>query len=101
MHNVPDNLSQTFTALGDPTRRAILHHLQSGPLAVGALSRPFALSAPAITRHIKVLERAGLISRTKDRQRRICTLRQDRLAEATEWLEQMQQEMKETSHDCS
>lgn len=92
MQSAPDTLSQTFTALGDPTRRAILQRLQSGPLAVGELSRPFALSAPAITRHIKVLERAGLISRTKDRQRRICTLRQDRLAEVTEWLERVRQD---------
>lgn len=77
----------TFAALADPTRRAILVRLQSGQASVGELAEPFAMSQPAISKHLKVLERAGLISRGRDAQRRPRRLEAAPLAEATEWLE--------------
>lgn len=81
------NLNSTFAALADPTRRAILARLASGEATVLELAAPFAMSQPAISRHLKVLERAGLISRSRDAQRRPCRLEPKRLAEATEWIE--------------
>ena len=69
-----ENLDSKFAALADPTRRAILARLLDGPAAVGALSEPFDISAPAVSRHIKVLEQAGLITRTVQGQSRICAL---------------------------
>jgi DNA-binding transcriptional ArsR family regulator len=77
----------TFAALADPTRRAILARLASGEASVLELAAPFALSQPAISKHLKVLERAGLVSRGRDAQRRPCRLEAKPLAEATEWLE--------------
>jgi DNA-binding transcriptional ArsR family regulator/uncharacterized protein YndB with AHSA1/START domain len=83
----PDHLSTTFAALADPTRRAILARLASGDASVNELAEPFAMSQPAISKHLKVLERAGLISRGRDAQRRPCRLEAQPLAEANEWLE--------------
>ncbi|MGH7551042.1 MAG: ArsR/SmtB family transcription factor, partial [Gemmatimonadota bacterium] len=80
-------LDSTFAALAHPTRRAILARLASGEASVTELAEPFAMSQPAISRHLKVLERAGLVSRGKDAQRRPRRLRARPLAEATEWLE--------------
>lgn len=83
----PDRLDATFAALADPTRRAILARLASGEASVMELAAPFAMSQPAVSKHLKVLERAGLISRGHDAQRRPRRLEAKRLAEATEWLE--------------
>src|SRR5262245_40689313 len=82
-----DRLDATFAALADPTRRAILARLASGEATVMELAEPFAMTQPAISKHLKVLERAGLISRARDAQRRPCHLEAKPLAEATEWLE--------------
>jgi len=82
-----DRLDATFAALADPTRRAILARLASGDAAVTELVRPFAMSQPAISKHLKVLERAGLISRGRDAQRRPCRIEGTPLADATGWLE--------------
>jgi len=84
---IQDQLDATFAALADPTRRAILARLASGPASVMELAEPFAMSQPAISKHLKVLERAGLISRGKDAQRRPCQLEAAPLASANEWLE--------------
>lgn len=83
----PDRLDAIFTALADPTRRAILARLSSGDASVTELARPFAMSQPAISKHLKVLERAGLISRGRDAQRRPCRFEAKPLAEATDWME--------------
>jgi DNA-binding transcriptional ArsR family regulator len=83
----PARLDATFAALADPTRRAILARLASGEASVTELAEPFAISQPAISKHLKVLERAGLISRGRDAQRRPRRLEAKPLAEATEWLE--------------
>ena len=80
-------LNTTFAALADPTRRAIIARLASGEASVAELAEPFAMSQPAISKHLKVLERAGLISRSQDAQRRPRRLEAKPLAEATEWLE--------------
>src|SRR5512139_3528041 len=80
-------LDATFAALADPTRRAILARLAGGEASVTELAEPFAMSQPAISKHLKVLERAGLISRGRDAQRRPRRLEAQRLAEATRWLE--------------
>jgi DNA-binding transcriptional ArsR family regulator len=80
-------LNATFTALADPTRRAILARLALGEASVLELAKPFAMSQPAISKHLKMLERAGLISRGRDAQRRPCRLEPKPLAEAVEWLE--------------
>lgn len=82
-----DRLSDTFAALADPTRRAILAQLAHGETSVGELARPYDISGPAISRHLKVLESAGLIERRVDAQWRLCRLRGDQLREACEWLE--------------
>jgi DNA-binding transcriptional ArsR family regulator len=84
-------LDSTFAALADPTRRAILARLASGDASVNELAAPFAMSQPAISKHLKVLERAGLISRGRDAQRRPRRLEARRLADATEWLERYRQ----------
>ncbi len=83
----PQRLDATFAALADPTRRAILARLASGEASVMELAGPFEMSQPAISKHLKVLERAGLISRGRDAQRRPRKLEAEPLAEATEWLE--------------
>jgi DNA-binding transcriptional ArsR family regulator len=80
-------LDATFAALADPTRRAILARLVSGEASVLELARPFAMSQPAISKHLKVLEGAGLISRGRDAQRRPCRIEAKPLAEASGWLE--------------
>src|ERR1700741_3747706 len=82
-----DRLGVTFASLAAPTRRAILTRLASGEASVTELARPFAMSQPAISKHLKVLERAGLIRRGRDAQRRPRRLEPKRLAEATDWLE--------------
>jgi DNA-binding transcriptional ArsR family regulator len=87
----PDRLDATFAALADPTRRAILARLARGEASVLELARPFAMSQPAISKHLKVLERAGLISRGRDAQRRPCRLEGKPLAEVTDWLERFRQ----------
>ena len=83
----PERLDATFAALADPTRRAILARLASGEASVTELAGPFLMSQPAVSKHLKVLERAGLITRGRDAQRRPRRLEAEPLAEATEWLE--------------
>src|SRR3954468_14075986 len=83
----PDPLSATFAALADPTRRAILARLASGEASVTELAGPFAMSQPAISKHLKVLERAGLIRRGRDAQRRPCRIEAAPLQEANQWIE--------------
>jgi DNA-binding transcriptional ArsR family regulator len=83
----PADLDATFAALADPTRRAILARLARGEASVLELAEPFSMSQPAISKHLKVLERAGLITRSRDRQRRPCRLAAQPLGEATAWLE--------------
>jgi DNA-binding transcriptional ArsR family regulator len=82
-----DRLDATFAALSDPTRRAILARLARGEATVMELAEPFAMSQPAISKHLKVLERAGLVSRGRDAQRRPCRLEAAPLRDATHWLE--------------
>jgi DNA-binding transcriptional ArsR family regulator len=82
------DLSTIFAALADPTRRAILARLSTGDAPVKALAEPFELSGPAITKHLKVLERAGLISRSREGQQRPCRLDARALAPAADWIEQ-------------
>jgi len=81
-----DRLSQTFSALSDPTRRAIVLRLAEGDATVGELAKPFAISGPAVSRHLRVLEDAKLIERRVDARWRVCSLRRDRLAEAERWI---------------
>ncbi len=81
-------LNLTFAALADPTRRAILERLQAGEASVNQLVEPFAMSQPAISKHLKVLERAGLVERGRDAQFRPCRLNAAPLQEATAWLEE-------------
>ncbi|MBS1561161.1 MAG: helix-turn-helix transcriptional regulator [Bacteroidetes bacterium] len=87
----PDRLSLTFSALADPTRRAILARLSSGETSVTDLAEPFDMSLPAITKHLKVLERAGLISRSREAQWRPCKLEAEPLQHAAEWVEHYRQ----------
>ncbi|MEX0693618.1 MAG: metalloregulator ArsR/SmtB family transcription factor [Rhodospirillales bacterium] len=82
-----DHLSVTFAALADPTRRAILARLTEGAMTVTDIGAPFDISMPAISRHLKVLERAGLIERARDAQWRPCTLNAEPLKDANDWLE--------------
>ena len=81
------NLDATFAALADPTRRAILARLATGEATVNELAEPFAMSQPAVSKHLKVLERAGLITRGREAQRRPRRLEPRPLAEATDWIE--------------
>ncbi len=83
----PDRLSLTFSALADPTRRAILTRLSRGETTVNELAEPFSMSLPAISKHLKVLERTGLIERSRAAQWRPCKLQAAPLKEATDWLE--------------
>lgn len=83
----PDNLDAIFIALSDPTRRAILARLIEGEATVMELAAPFAMSQPAISKHIKMLERAGLVSRRRDAQRRPVKIEGPALKAATDWLE--------------
>jgi len=86
-----DRLSATFAALADPTRRAILARLALGETSVSELAKPFAISAPAISRHLKVLERSGLITRGREAQWRPCRIEPTALKEVDDWLERYRQ----------
>src|SRR5262245_24036060 len=89
--HAPDRLSATFAALADPTRRAILARLATGEASVNELAEPFDISPPAVTKHLKMLERAGLISRSRIAQRRPCKLEAKPLQEAVTWIEKYRQ----------
>jgi DNA-binding transcriptional ArsR family regulator len=82
-----DRLSSIFSALADPTRRAIVARLASGEASVGELSQPFQMSKPGISKHLKVLERAGLIAKTREAQWRLCRLEAAPLREVADWME--------------
>jgi DNA-binding transcriptional ArsR family regulator len=82
-----DQLSATFAALADPTRRAILARLAKGEAAVGELAKPFSISLPAVSRHLRVLQAARLIERRVDAQWRLCRLRAEPLGKAADWLD--------------
>ena len=84
----PDHLSTTFAALADPTRRAILARLTRQDVSVTDLAEPFAMSLPAVSKHLKVLERAGLITRGREKQWRPCRLEAQRLRDVSDWVEQ-------------
>ena len=87
-HNLSDDeLDAMFSALADPTRRSIVAHLTKGDATVNELAEPFAMSVQAVSQHIQVLERAGLISRSRHRQTRPCRLDPDALRAATDWIE--------------
>ena len=88
---IPESLDLTFAALADPTRRAILVRLASGEASVKELAEPFEMTQPAISKHLKVLERAGLISRGRDAQRRPCKLEAAPLKDAAVWVEEYRQ----------
>ena len=83
---IPDPLSATFAALADPTRRAILARLASGETSVTQLAEPFQMSLPAVSKHLKVLERAGLIARSREAQWRPCRLQPEPLKNVADWL---------------
>jgi len=83
----PDRLSTTFSALADPTRRAILARLVSGTASVTELAEPFQMSLPAVSKHLKVLERAGLVARSREAQWRRCRLEAGPLRDAADWLD--------------
>jgi len=87
----PDHLDITFAALADPTRRAILARLASGEASVTELAKPFEMSMPAISKHLKVLERAGLIARGREAQWRPCRLDAGPLKEVADWIEHYRQ----------
>jgi DNA-binding transcriptional ArsR family regulator len=87
----PDPLSATFSALADPTRRAILARLASGEISVTKLAEPFEMSMPAISKHLKVLERAGLIARGREAQWRPCRLEAGPLKDVSNWVETYRQ----------
>lgn len=84
---MPDQLTATFSALSDPTRRAILARLAQGEASVKELAEPFSISPPSITKHLKVLERAGLIKRSREAQWRPCRLEAAPLKEVSEWVQ--------------
>ena len=83
---IPDRLSSTFAALADPTRRAILARLATGEASVTELAQPFAISLPAVSKHVKVLEHAGLIARRRDAQWRRCRLEPRPLSDVADWV---------------
>ena len=97
-YGTTEHIDRTFSALADPTRRAILARLARGEATVTELAEPFAMSLPAVSKHLKVLERAGLIVRGRDAQWRPCRLAPAPLAEVSAWLEQYRQ-FWETSFD--
>lgn len=84
----PENLDAVFAALADPTRRAILSRLANGEASVNELAEPFCMSQPAVSKHLKVLERAGLVERAIDKQRRPARLKAEPMREAVQWLEE-------------
>jgi DNA-binding transcriptional ArsR family regulator len=87
----PGTLDSTFAALADPTRRAILARLAAGDASVTELAEPFTMSLPAVSKHLKVLERAGLIARSREAQWRPCRLEAGPLKDASDWLERYRQ----------
>ena len=87
MNLTPDPLSTTFAALSDPTRRAILARLASGECSVGELAEPFAMSMPAVSKHLRVLERAGLIAQRREAQWRMCRIEAGPLEQIADWTE--------------
>ncbi len=89
-------LDRTFAALADPTRRAILSRLAQGETSVKDLAQPFAMTAPAVTKHLKVLEQAGLIKRSRSAQWRPCTLDAEPLKQASAWIEEYRQFWEQT-----
>ena len=93
---IPDHLSTTFATLADPTRRAILARLATGEATVNELAAPFDLSLPAISKHLKVLERAGLITRSREAQWRPCQLAPAPLKEVAEWVEHYRRNWEES-----
>jgi len=92
----PDRLSLTFAALADPTRRAILARLTAGQTSVTELAEPHAMSLPAISKHLRVLERSGLIERSRDAQWRPCRLKAEPMKEAVDWLESYRRHWEES-----
>jgi DNA-binding transcriptional ArsR family regulator len=90
-HSQPQILDTIFAALADPTRRAILSRLASGEASVNEIAAPFEISQPAVSKHLKVLERAGLIERDIDKQRRPARLKAEPMAAAVSWLEEFKQ----------
>ena len=95
MHTQPDPLSTTFAALADPTRRAILARLATGDATVTELAAPFALSLPAVSKHLKVLQRAGLVEQGRRAQWRPCRLTPEPLHDVSKWVEQYRQAWEE------
>jgi DNA-binding transcriptional ArsR family regulator len=91
-----DPLSQKFAALADPTRRAILARLAKGEASVSELAEPFAMSLPAVSKHLKVLEHAGLITRSREAQWRPCRLEATALRDVDDWLDQYRRQWSET-----
>jgi DNA-binding transcriptional ArsR family regulator len=89
--NQPQKLNAVFAALADPTRRAILSRLAAGEASVNEIAAPFEISQPAVSRHLRVLERAGLIEREIDKQRRPARLKAEPMAAAVRWLEEFKQ----------
>ncbi|WAL58478.1 ArsR/SmtB family transcription factor [Thermocoleostomius sinensis] len=94
-----DSLSVTFAALADPTRRAILAYLAKGEASVSELAQPFKMSLPAVSKHLKVLERAGLITRSRAAQWRPCRLEAEPLKDAADWID-LYRQFWEQSFDC-
>ncbi len=86
--NTPQNLDAIFAALADPTRRSILTRLANGEASVNELAEPFSMSQPAVSKHLKVLEKAGLIERAIDKQRRLARLQAEPMQAAIQWLEE-------------
>lgn len=93
-----DPLSRTLAALADPTRRALLARLRQGTATVGELAEPFDLSLQAVSKHLKVLERAELIERGREAQWRPCTLRPERLREASDWIDRFRDQWEANFH---
>ena len=91
MNRHSDALSVTFAALADPTRRAMLFRLSQGEISVSALAEPFQMSLPAATKHLRVLEHAGLVQKSRDAQRRPCRINAEPLKQATDWMAQYRQ----------
>jgi DNA-binding transcriptional ArsR family regulator len=102
VHRSPaSELTETFAALADPTRRAILARLARGEASVGDLARPFSISLPAVSRHLRVLEQARLIERRVDAQRRVCRLRAQPLRTAASWIERYRSFWEERLEDLA
>lgn len=91
MEKYPAGLDEVFVALADPTRRAVIRRLGRGPASVGELADPFAMTLPSFMKHVRMLERSGLIRTAKSGRVRTCTLRRDRLAIVDDWLAQQRE----------